>query len=775
MYKSHPDRLLLTHLQEVYETGLHFLGGWYEKEFKILACCHDFGKYTSFFQEYLKTQVKVKYSNHGFLSAILGGYIALKDFGEGEITPLLVYSIILHHHGNVRVLEDNLPRAGGLLGGRLEEKLQEAEVQRKDILLHRNEVIQDYKILRYEKYIEAFLDNCDFNEVLKTLKKLHYKGIERSRGRLEGNYFIHNLLYSALIAADKLSASGTKLPEEKYVSFTDSMEKRRAITKGGFQKDKVELNQLREEIFCSVIKEIEGVTDKKIFSITSPTGSGKTFTGFFAALKLRELLGGKNKIIYALPFTSIINQNYQVISSLLEDHKDFKENSSHYIMKHHSMADPEYKSEFYDYTLLQSELLMESWTSAVVVTTFVQLLETLISASNRRLKKFYSFKDSILLLDEVQAIPLEYYPLVDYILKNAAERLQCRIIIMTATKPMLLKEGYELLTDNERYYSYFNRTTLIPKLSKITTDEFIEEFLEDYNIDKSYLIICNTIKESLTLYKGISRVISEVFYLSTNILPIHRRELLERIKEVLDSGGNPVLISTQVVEAGVDLDFDVVIRDLAPLDSIIQAAGRCNRSGNKGNSSVYIYNLVDEKGKSFGYKIYKRLSINKTEKILKPYGEIPEKDYLSLIDKYFQEVSSLANMDESHGFIDAIEKLRFSASNYEDAYTIDSFSLIENNNGYIDGYFMINDRAKELYEQFISSLTIKNINDRSEAINKIKGELRDYTLSIPKNFVRKFSFDEKSGMALMNEIGCESYYDFKTGFVRDEEEEFMIF
>lgn len=776
MFRSHPNKLLTQHFKEVYDIGMRLLDGNYEEEYRILAYCHDFGKYTSYFQEYLITGNKNKLANHGFISALFGAYIAINTFGEDNIIPLLLYNNILHHHGSIKNFSTNLPQKPMGISEAdsvfLIEKVEIVKKQIEDIKNHKIEIATEYEVSGYGDYFNEFLDESNISDVLKKLKKINYKYHEKNkRINDQRNYFKHNLLYSALIAADKLSASDTMLPTERFAQFEELLE----VKGRSFKNDNSFLNNMRAEIFDNIQNTLEDNAHSTIFTITSPTGSGKTLSGFFAALKLQNILGDNRRIIYSLPFTSIINQNYDVIYNLFANINEFKGNSSHYIMKHHSMANKDYESEFYDYSALQSEMLMESWNSGVVVTTFVQLLETLISSSNRMLKKFNSIKGAIILLDEVQAIDIEYYPLVNYILKGAVEYLDCRIIMMTATKPMLLQDSVELLKSNEKYFNSFKRTKLIPKLNNITLDDFVDEFIEAMDERKSYLIVCNTIKQSLEIYHKISKTSRDVYYLSTNLLPMHRREVIEDIKAKLSRGEKPILISTQVVEAGVDLDFDEVIRDLAPLDSIIQAAGRCNRNNKRNRGDILIYNMISNNGKSFGQSVYGKSSLNITKALLEEKEEFLEEEYLELINDYFVKVNDNLSKDASNYYIDSLNNLKFSQDNVEDRYAIEKFSLIKEKGNYIDVFFILDDKAEELFYELRRIQSIKDINEKNNAFNKIKGIVRDYILSLPIKYYGKFSVEESSTMFYLPREGCEDYYDNKTGFVRDDNEEYMIF
>lgn len=768
-FYSHPEKTMLEHLTEVKELSISKIPNELKEAYEIVAVCHDFGKYTSYFQRYLKYNKKSKLSNHSFISATFGGYIGLRRFGEGNILPLIIYNTILHHHGNLKNFSVNLPSTFKKVSRtdfsvNVLEKVEIAYEQINDMKGNINFIKPDMEKLGIlEEFIKFTQEKNIIEETLSKLKKLDLLSIRGLKS--EKNYFIHQILYSALISADKISASNTFLPKEMHGDY----EILDSIREDKFGKPTKAIDKIRTDIYTKVIKSIEENYDKsKIFSITAPTGTGKTITGFFAALKLKELLGDNRKIIYSLPFTSIIEQNYDVLFDVFRGIEDFEQNYSSYIIKHHNLSTVEYESEYRDYTKTEAELLIENWSSGVVVTTFVQLLETLVGARNRMLKKFNAIKGSIIILDEIQAIDIKYFDLVDYILRKACEYLDIRIIIMTATKPLILTDALELLEDNEKYFKRFERTKLIPKIEKVTIDEFVDEFISNIE-EKSYMIVCNTIRQSLEIYDKLKGIDRDVYYLSTNILPIHRRNRIKEIEKRLKNNDNIILVSTQVVEAGVDLDFDVVIRDIGPIDSIIQCAGRCNRNSRNKIGNVYIYFMIDDNENNFGKYVYGNTIMDVSKEVLEGKKEILEEDYFKLINEYFNEIKQNKSQRVSNGLIDAIEKLDFS----EGEYSIDKFSLIQNNPGYIDVFFIYDDRAETAYEIFLNLSNIKDFNKKREQYLKIQRDMKDYTLSIPKKYFRSFVADR--GMIFLPREGIEEFYDDETGFKRDKEDECMIF
>lgn len=785
-FYSHPDKKLVVHLKEVRDLGMLQIKDELKKAYNIVSCCHDFGKYTTYFQTYLfsKDKEKSPLSNHGFISAVFAAYVALNEFPKESYIPYIIYNCVLHHHGSLENPSEDLPQGIREIKESdsiaLLDKIEYCKEQIEDINKNREFIEKDYEDLGIRQYFNEFLDNSPVKETLLSIRKIDSRF--QRRNNHEEPYFTHQNLYSALISSDKLSASNTVIPDINYVQFIEL----NSIKNEKFKSNNInEMNKIRSEIFENIQKELEeSYKDNKLFSITSPTGTGKTYSGFFAALKVKDLLGGGRKIVYSLPFTSIIDQNYNALNELLEKIEGFKENSSTYMIKHHNLANVDYKWSKEEYDKDKAELLIENWSSGIVVTTFVQLLQTLIGNRNRMLKKFNSLEGAIILLDEIQAIDIKYYKLVDFILRSAVKYLDCRIIMMTATKPLVLQDSHELLKENEKYFAKFNRTKLIPKLDPITVEEFLFDFEEELE-NKSYLIISNTINQSLEIYESVKKLGRKVLYLSTNILPVHRRKRIKEINECLKVGEKIIVVSTQVVEAGVDFDFDVVIRDIAPMDSIIQAAGRCNRNSRKDISGeVYVYSMIKSKENPQYYAsmVYGKTLINISKEILNSKIEIQENMYFEIIKDYFEKVNQNINQQASDGFIESIKKLYFtkaSKQEYEN-YSLNKFSLIKNNPDYMDVYFIIDDKAEDVYKKYLYMLSEKNIKKRKEIYLQIKNTLRDYTLSLPAKFNGVFekwsSNDNKIFLINMPKEGCDEFYNIETGFKRENDErEFMVF
>jgi len=392
------------------------------------------------------------------------------------------------------------------------------------------------------------------------------------------------------------------------------------------------------------------------------------------------------------------------------------------------------------------------------------------------LKKFHVITKSIILLDEVQAIPIEYYELVNYAIQKLTEIYDCKIILMTATKPLIFSKTTELLENYQDYFSRVNRTTLFSNLDKTTVEEFCDLFGRNRNREpeKSYLIVCNTIAQSLKIYNILSDYgkKDEYKYLSTNLLPVHRKEILKEL-ENLKSGKKMILISTQVVEAGVDLDFDEVIRDIGPLDSIIQCAGRCNRKWDRENGNVIVVNMVDEKGRSYASKVYGSVIINITRELLVKRTKVPENEFEQLIQEYYSSIlSGKVSMQKSSNLKEALKMLDF-----DQERGVGSFSLIEENQNYINLYVEYDDYAASLFDEFKKAKNIEDLNERRNNLKEIRREMLNYTISVPEKVARRYqqAFPGNNDFFIISKDDVERYYDRKTGLKRDEDFEMFCF
>lgn len=788
MFLSHPNKELKIHLKEVYNNIIKH-GNLNnnivsEAEIKtmamIVAYGHDFGKYNYHFQNYMKAiKNNVEYKGnpldkaHQLISAMFVLYLGDMLLSDNKLA-LLCASCVASHHGSIKNIE--------LLTSEYKDLsyLKYINDLRDYILKDKDAIVSEYKDLGLNEEIVSGFFNVDISKLMQKYHKIQVRQINKNKDI--NLYLIHQLLYSCLVEGDKMSASDTIIPKLNHISYNDYVS-----AKSMKYKDS---NNYRTKINEEVIENLKNNTSGSIFTITSPTGSGKTTTGVEAAILLREKYN-MDKIFYVLPFTSIINQSYKDLSENYYKGKD-----SSYLMKYHSLSNDCYvinkdkkeleskeSNDIYsysesDYNYNQVDLIMSGLHSGFTITTFNQLVESIISNKNSMLRKFNNFNNSIILIDEIQTLPLKYLKVIESILEYMVKLLNVKIIIMTATKPYVFKDSsIELLKNYEQYFKMQNRTELqfLNNLNGIYIDKLIEDVIETSSDNLSTMIICNTIKTSLAVYEKVYNTGNwdkdDIYYLSTNIIPKDRQIIIDKIKNELKAGKRLILVCTQLVEAGVDIDFNMVYRDIAPLPSIIQSAGRCNREANRNFVGIVkVFNLLDERNdKSWSSYIYDYNSdIEPTKKCLKHFSDnftysIPEGKYLKLIEMFYNEM--LFYYGEHQNSKDLIKDII--ELNFGEESRISKFSLIEQN-GYIDVFIPLGDDGLNILNKYLNGFNIEDIAKRKEYFWHLKPDVQSYIISIPpKELVGKISYIENIGNFLyLNEEGVELLYDIKMGFRR---------
>ncbi|MCS7123014.1 MAG: CRISPR-associated helicase Cas3', partial [Candidatus Aenigmarchaeota archaeon] len=624
------------------------------------------------------------------------------------------------------------------------EKLLGRKLSKKELLTFLDE------IEKYLQDLDIFGDIYDFIEQNSTIEL----------------YILLNIFFSLLIDADKLHA-GVQLKDLKRVDIQNSSDLVINYV-NSFQSDK-KIDKIRKEIF-NLIKSKVLNTESRVFTLNLPTGAGKTLMGFYLAFKLKDILKEKNgmnyRIIYCLPYLSITEQNYSVIKDVLQSN-NIKTNES-VLLKHHHLVHPSYE----DYSIDQSEILIESWNSEIIVTTFYQLFHTLFSNRNSDLKKFHKLSRAIIVIDELQAINHKYFYLTKSFLQEFVGIVDSYIILLTATNPNIFDNEVQIV---ERDFLYslrqqevFNRYRIHNKAKdKLTIEEMLDVIKIEEN--KSYLFIMNTIKSAQKLYfllkDKYSLRDSEITLLSTHIVPVERQNRIKEIKE----GKYKIVVSTQLVEAGVDIDFDVVIRDMAGLDSIVQSAGRCNRNKRSNFGDVYVFCLYDnEAGYVYSSKIYDPVVLNTTYEILKDKDNIEEREIYELVEKYFEELLKRKSTTESQALLNAIYRLRYDGSSDNNIY-ISDFSLIEDSIS-ASVFVEYDDNAIDVWNKFCEIYNLENFIERKKKMFEIKENFYKYVINViynKKNADVLKTYENINGIyVIRNEnIRNGTLYDRKVGLL----------
>lgn len=447
--------------------------------------------------------------------------------------------------------------------------------------------------------------------------------------------FLTKYIFSALIDADRTNTrefedgsvaaqehlrKNIKREEQKEL-FADYYKKLQQHI-DGFQKRSdagTLINLLRREMSDNCDKFAGKPTG--IYTLSIPTGGGKTLASFRYALK-HAIEHGKNRIIYVVPYTTIIEQNAEELRKIIKDDANLLEHHSNVIED--ETDDDEYLEGRTD-TAQKLKLAKDNWNSPIIFTTMVQFLNVFYASGSRNIRRLHNLSDAIIIFDEVQKVPVSCVSLFNRALNLLKEYASTTVVLCTATQPALdfvehklkINADAEMVSNMTKVAEAFKRVEMVDlTVSESFSNESLTEFVEDKLEElQSVLVILNTKSVVRKLFESLSGGAVPVYHLSTAMCPAHRSEILEIVKKHLDKKEKVVCISTPLIEAGVDISFHCVIRSLAGLDSVAQAAGRCNRHGEYGLQQVYVIDHAEENLKhlpeiSAGKKLAKQILVD---------------------------------------------------------------------------------------------------------------------------------------------------------------------
>lgn len=811
---SHPKKFLKDHLLSVGKNSFDIANSKFIDNKSIytvisyvIGVSHDFGKATTCFQKKLEDGETTKYANHGFLSSLFAFFITkrylekinkLKPF---EHLPFLSWIVVKRHHGNIKNID--------VVNGELEELEIGSDVMNVSVEQIKNirennfsEITRIYESLlkTYElesHFVEFFSLFENENRLKEFIKEIKMDGYRISRNGSVDIYLLTLFFYSILLDSDKLDASDTKKPNRIEPIANNTID----TYKKKLKKDAT-INTLRESAYKEVMSNLNrlDISKQRLLSIELPTGMGKTLTGLSAAIKIRnmvkEKLGFYPRIIYSLPFLSIIDQNSDIIEKVFGKPKNVPSNL---FLKHHHLAEIRYAqqktNDLENIDLVEeldpakSILLTESWHSEIIMTTFVQFFESIITNKNKSARKLHNIVNSIIILDEIQSIPTHYWNLFNKILKALVDNFNCTIILMTATRPLIFDDSeiVHLIQNRDLYYGKINRANYNFTKDRLFLTNLEEKIIEDINSsDNDIMCILNTIKSCKSLYKNLKAKYPDgkvnrmglyetknliLINLSTHLIPKNR---LERIKLIKKSKKRKIIVTTQLIEAGVDISVDKIYRDMAPLDCIIQAGGRCNRENSPSKGKIEIINLIDDKtNRSYASYIYDNTLVNITRIILEENQNFDESRIKEIITDYYRQTAVKKSSKESTNIMSAINQLRFS--------DIAAFALIENCKEGLDVIVELDKVSITLIKKLGKVLEkIKKAEKedkfklRAEA-SEVKRQLNNYTLSVSFSHATK-EFDildellSISSIKLLNKHIVKDFYEKDTGLKLSSEE-----
>lgn len=619
-YRQDPDgwkiHSLEKHLLEVGRLASDFASIFDSEKFgEILGVWHDLGKYSKEWQEYLKdksgyydqdsdedvednvqTSKKIDHSTAGALYAI-------KKYGK--IARILAYCIAGHHAG----LPDFSKETGGCLEDRLSQEDLLNKIDMRDVP---------------KEILDIELKICPQICPPKLITKLEYL-----------HHWIR-FIFSCLVDADFLDTENFMNPSKNTRRKNSIQLDDLAKTLDVFIENKIQnstqsdLNDIRKQIYLDCKNNSK--LDPGFFTFTVPTGGGKTLSGLSFALN-HAVRHNKSRVIIVIPYTSIIEQTADIYRYVLGDDA---------IVEHHSNLD-ENKSTY------KNKLRSENWDAPIIITTNVQFFESLFAARPSKCRKLHNIANSVIFFDEVQMLPPEFLKPIITAFKFLKECVGCSLVFSTATQPAL----YGRIGSNTSGFDGLNKEDTKELMTTITPDELSkkmkrvnlyeklfgskDDLIDALSKETSFLCIVDNRKLAKDLAEDFIEINGKqsFYHLSNNMCGQHKSNVIKEIREKLLDGEKVKVISTQLVECGVDFDFPVVYKRMSGLDSIAQAAGRCNRESKLQSGKVIIFDISNDK-KTYGLLLQAKQvaeSMFRTSVI-----SFTPKIFLEYFEKFFTQV-----------------------------------------------------------------------------------------------------------------------------------------
>ena len=692
---SHPQKSYNKHISRIAES-------FDEVNHKIVAYYHDLGKLSNAFQIYISLKRKtnetdIKFekrrnrlkTTHTLESAYL--YFCNEESRKNDF--LANFFTILKHHSDLPNISDSM---NDYLSNIYKLKIDENRLTKIEDIARKSDINFDNDIYEFTDFFEDLEEeDC-------------YKTIE--------NFFLFKKRYSRLILADKFEAIFSK-PYQNIEYFTPNQLDKHLTTIQNIikEKQKNSPNEYRTKAREIIFKNFEKQNNTNIYLIKAPTGVGKTFIALELALKIAKLKANKRRIITAIPFTSIIDQTHSEYEKILKGESVLK---YHHLTKYKKNDDE--REQF-----SQKIFLSDIWHEHFIVTTFNQLLYTFFSNHNKDNLRLETLRDSIIIVDEIQNIPRVLLKSVSFVFDEFSKRYNIDFIIMSATMPNIYNEfkNATILSD-DNFYTQKNNRYILSYDKNLANYETLKDIIYDEN--HSTLCVVNTIEKAKTLYKKVDK--KNCYLLTTHQTPQHRKAIIRLIKCKLKKKEPITLISTQLIEAGVDLDFDIGYREFAPFASIIQMAGRINREGKNPNpAKVIIFDYIN--GKELPYHSID-LQADKIKKLLEnPLNEI---DLLSNMDKYFVDIkyqTTDVNLETKMEKLEFVSLKKLLDENFMPKQPWKVSLFIEQKPNHF----------KEFIEK--RELEFSKYQNKFDAINSIKELEKDlglYTISINNNLIEEY-------------------------------------
>lgn len=630
------EQTVLQHLTGTAKLAEQFASAFGKrKQGEMAGYLHDIGKCSQLFQERIRDPEHTKKCDHSTAGAV-------EAFSRRQLG---VAMCILGHHGDLLDMGGKMSTSeDGTVRGRLKKGMEGR--------------IPDYHIWKELCPIRNFEDIPEIDNGQTPFER----------------YMEIKMLYSSLVDADFLDTEKFMQEETVLRGGCDTLDQLKERLESYLEDKKwlnaqTGINGMRTEILEAAAQ--QGRKQKRgIYTLTVPTGGGKTISSLRFALH-HGVEHGLKRIIYVIPYVNIIEQTAEKFREIL---------GSRNVLEHHSNVIYEEEDE---QEWRQFQLTSENWGMPIIVTTAVQFFESLFHNKPSRCRKLHNIANSVIIYDEVQMLPVNQWVPCIHALEELSKSYKATQVLCTATQPAIEfpKKTFplEIIKEPKKYFGKFKRV-VFRDTGLLTLEEAAEKIKEREQV----LCIVNTKQRAQSLYHLVSEK-EGVFHLTTMMIPVHRKEVLRQIKERLKEGKLCRVVATSLVEAGVDLDFPYVMREQAGLDSILQAAGRCNRNGRRNfeDSITEVFELEGEIPPSI------RQQVDAARYVMRQYEQWDSLEAIEAYFKFWRELRGAENLDQ--------EQVMEKVNRYAFREIAEAFRLIEKDTYTV--YIPWKEKGEELVSQ----------------------------------------------------------------------------
>lgn len=801
----------------------------------LTGLLHDLGKCSQLFQDYLERVRNGMPHKRGEVNHSSAGGIILNRLYNKEknvyklFTLQLISEAIFCHHGS---LLDNVDEEGN-------DGYEKRLTIEQDINMNE---IQNYlfcEIISLQELDEKFKKATnEIERLYGIIRKISVKPVDNNTRNMNAQNMAYTsglvlkYLESCLIDSDWQDSFDAEI---KFKDGNQDYIKEELVReKGREQLWKILLSRLEKKFINKLTDETsinywranisEGCKEAStretgIYTLCCPTGAGKTLTSLRYALS-HSIEKRKKRIFYIVPYLSILEQNALSACKALDLEKNKEIDKQEIVAELHSghikEEDERSNSGKGEFEEKIQNILSERMTAPIIFITMVRFLNTFFAGGTRNLRPAHQFQDAIIIFDEIQALPLRTIAMFNGLINFLSKICNCTCILCSATQPLLHETDKEsnrpvfplifnapmqLVNISSKAYEVFKRVNIVSLIKEregergYSPDELAELVITKAQEEGNALVIMNTKNSALKVYRKIVEKVSKeykVIYLSTLLYPEHRKKVIRNIKDILEQKEKVIVVSTQLVEAGIDFSFKCVFRALAGMDSIIQAAGRCNRERGDSTKSVYIVNPNDDL-ENLSYLKDIKEGADCTRRLLHEFESNPiqfDKDLLSekAMKRYFtlyfyrrhSEMFYLLGKDKSYTLYDLLStnsiRLNYALrhKNYQPKAFNQSFGeagkLFRSIDEIGQAVFVPKEDGKKILNMLNSDLKINQYNDWIRKAQKYVVNLTNHEIEILGKDRGILTYHDKLNMFVVNEM----YYDNNTGLTGEVAEEVSL-